>query len=263
ASQFLRYKRTDRIQPPLIADVFLIDVIAEMLGTPLYFLSYLNRRVNYHEKIVTPDELGVLAVHLRENLWIDRETDMLAILDQVTPDLDLAMMVRRTGLPGKATPDGILTRMAGTVVGKVVAQIEREPNPAALELGLLLLKLGEDMIQMVDEAIEGWRRQESRKGGHAMSMLMGNLDAGLTIQANRLPLAKASNYLANMCQVRKYEGRVSTWFGMVLGGRDLSTVRHAVVIKYEWEPDEELAAAVSRFPAKRYGNVEGAATAVL
>ncbi len=35
ASHFLRYRRTDRIQPPLVADVFLIDVLAEMLATPL------------------------------------------------------------------------------------------------------------------------------------------------------------------------------------------------------------------------------------
>ena len=90
-----------------------------------------------------------------------------------------------------------------------------------------------------------------------MSMLMRDLDAGLTIQANRLPLAKASNYLANMCQVRKYESRVSTWFGVVLGGRDFSTVRHVIVIKYDWKPDEELAAAVPRFPATRYGDVKG------
>ena len=51
ARQFLNYKRTERIQPPLVTDVFLVDVVAEMLATPLRFLSYLNRRVKYHEKI--------------------------------------------------------------------------------------------------------------------------------------------------------------------------------------------------------------------
>ena len=80
---------------------------------------------------------------------------------------------------------------------------------------------------------------------------MRELDAGLTIQANRLPQANAKNYLANMCHARKYESRVSTWFGMVLDGRDFSTLRHAVVIGYEWEADEDLAAAVGRFPANR------------
>ena len=191
ARQFLRYERTERIQPPLVADVFLVDVVAEMLGTPLRFLSYLNRRVNYHEKILATDELGVLAVHLRENLWIDEDTDMLAILDQATYDLDAAMMVRRAGMPGEATPEGILKRLPPTVVGKIVAQVEAEPDPAAIEIGLMLLKLGEGVIRQIDAAVDGWRRQPNAQHMHGMSLSISGLDAGLTIQANRMPQAQA------------------------------------------------------------------------
>ena len=251
ARQFLNYERTERIQPPLVADVFLVDVVAEMLATPLRFLSYLNRRVNYHEKILTPDELGVLAVHLRDNLWIDDSTDMLAILDQATYDLDAAMMVRRAGMPGAATPEGILKRLSPTVVGKVVAQVEAEPNPAAIEIGLMLLKLGEGVIRQIDAAVNGWRRQPNAKHMHGMSLSISGLDAGLTIQANRIPQAQAETYLANNCLVRKYESRASTWFGVLLDARDFATLRHAVVISYPWEPDKELARAIGRYPAKK------------
>ena len=251
ARQFLNYERTERIQPPLVADVFLVDVVAEMLATPLRFLSYLNRRVNYHEKILTPDELGVLAVHLRENLWIDDSTDMLAILDQATYDLDAAMMVRRAGMPGEATPEGILKRLSPTVVGKVVAQVEAEPHPAAIEIGLILLKLGEGVIRQIDAAVNGWRRQPNAQHMHGMSLSISGLDAGLTIQANRIPQAKAETYLANNCLVRKYESRATTWFGVLLDARDFATLRHAVVISYPWEPDKELARAIGRYPAKK------------
>ena len=237
--------------PHLVADVFLVDVVAEMLATPLRFLSYLNRRVNYHEKILTPDELGVLAVHLRENLWIDDSTDMLAILDQATYDLDAAMMVRRAGMPGEATPEGILKRLSPTVVGKVVAQVEAEPHPAAIEIGLILLKLGEGVIRQIDAAVNGWRRQPNAQHMHGMSLSISGLDAGLTIQANRIPQAKAETYLANNCLVRKYESRATTWFGVLLDARDFATLRHAVVISYPWEPDKELARAIGRYPAKK------------
>ncbi len=251
ARQFLNYERTERIQPPLVADVFLVDVVAEMLATPLRFLSYLNRRVNYHEKILTPDELGVLAVHLRENLWIDDSTDMLAILDQATYDLDAAMMVRRAGMPGEATPEGILKRLSPTVVGKVVAQVEAEPHPAAIEIGLMLLKLGEGVIRQIDAAVNGWRRQPNAKHMYGMSLSISGLDAGLTIQANRIPQAQAETYLANNCLVRKYESRATTWFGVLLDARDFATLRHAVVISYPWQPDKELARALGRYPAKK------------
>ena len=251
ARQFLKYERTELIQPPLVADVFLVDVVAEMLATPLRFLSYLNRRVNYHEKILTLDELGVLAVHLRENLWIDDSTDMLAILDQTTYDLDAAMMVRRAGMSGDATPEGVLKRLARTVVGKIVAQVEAEPHPATMEIGLMLLKLGEGVIRQIDVAVDGWRRQPNAKHMHGMSLSISGLDAGLTIQANRLPQAQAETYLANACLVRKYESRATTWFGVVLDARDFATLRHAVVISYPWQPDKELARAIGRFPAKK------------
>ena len=251
ARHFLNYETTERIQPPLVADVFLIDVLAEMLPTPLRFLSYLNRRANYHKKILAPDELGVLAVHLRENLWIDNDTDMLAILEQGTYDLNVAMMVRRAGMPGKATPDGVLKRLARTVVGRIVAQVEAEPHPAAMEIGLMLLKLGEGVIQQIDAAIDGWRRQPNAKHMYGVSLSISGADAGLTIQANRLPQAQAETYLGNNCLVRKYESRVTTWFGVVLDARDFATLRHAVVISYPWQPDKELAGAIGRFPAKR------------
>ena len=251
AHQFLKYERTERIQPPLVADVFLVDVTAEMLATPLRFLSYLNRRVNYHEKILTPDELGVLAVHLRENLWIDDSMDMLAILDQSTPDLDAAMMVRRAGMSGDPTPEGVLKRLAHTVVGKIIAQVEAEPHPAAMEIGLMLLKLGEGLVRQIDAAVDGWRRQPNAKHMHGISLSISGLDAGLTIQANRLPQAQAEVYIANNCLVRKYESRASTWFGILLDARDFTTMRHAVVISYPWQPDKELARAIGRYPAKK------------
>ena len=253
ASHFLEYKTTERIQPPLVADVFLIDVVAEMLATPLRFLSYLNRRVNYHKKIVAPDELAVLAVHLRENLWVEKDTDMLAILAQGTWDLDVAMMVRRAGMSGKATPDGSLTRLGHTVVGGIVEQIEAKPDRAAIELGLMLLKLGEGLIEQIDAAVDEWRRQRDRNRMHGLSLSIRGADAGLTILANRLGQAKAEKHLAGTCVVRKYESRVTTWYGMVLDGSDCRTLRHAVVISYGWEPDEEVANAMGRFPARGNG----------
>ena len=253
ASYFLRYQSTKSIQPPLVADVFLIDVLAEMLASPLRFLSYVNRRVNYHKKILTPDELGVLAIHLRQNLWIDQDTDVLAILDQITPELDAAMLVRRKGFRGKATPDGVLTRLRGTVVGRIVEQIEAEPEPAAIELGLMLLTLGEDVTDTINRVVDGWKTQGVQGGVHGISMAISRADAGLTLQANRLPLAQAQNHLASTCHVRKYESQVTKWFGVLLGGKDFSMLRQAVVIRYEWQPDEELAEAVLRFPPRVAG----------
>jgi hypothetical protein len=91
-----------------------------MLDRPLRFLSYLNLRARFGDKLLVPSELTVLSYHLKGNLWVDKTCDMLALSDDCTVDLDVAMMVRREGLPGKRTPDGILTRHQESAVGRIV-----------------------------------------------------------------------------------------------------------------------------------------------
>jgi len=55
-SQFLKYTRTNVIQPPMVLDVFTLDAITEMLPSPLRFLSYINRRVGYTERLMATHE---------------------------------------------------------------------------------------------------------------------------------------------------------------------------------------------------------------
>jgi len=142
ARQFLRFQTDAIIQAPLIGDVFLIDVLAEMLPSPLRLLSYVNRRVGYGDRINTINELTIVAYHLKHNLWLEDEMNLVTIADDFSISLDTAMTVRRTGIAGEHTPDGILTRLKGTLVGRVLANIETRPDAALVDLGLLLLSLG-------------------------------------------------------------------------------------------------------------------------
>jgi len=50
ARQFLKSQSTPAIQPPLVVDVFTIDVIAEILDTPLQFINYLALRARSGDK---------------------------------------------------------------------------------------------------------------------------------------------------------------------------------------------------------------------
>ena len=68
ASQFLKYEQTESIMAPFVMDIFLLDVMTEMLETPLYFLSYISKRTQYSEKISATHELTILSYHLKQNL---------------------------------------------------------------------------------------------------------------------------------------------------------------------------------------------------
>ena len=71
---------------------------------------------------------------------------MVMLDDDISMDLDLSMLVRRDDIPGKRTPDGILTRFAATTVGRFVKEIEAQPDPATIDLGYMLLTLSEETV---------------------------------------------------------------------------------------------------------------------
>lgn len=115
ARQFLKFQETKKIKPPFVMDVFFLDVMTEMLSSPLHFLSYINRRTSDGETIFSTHELTVLSYHLKQNLWMDDEFTMMHLEDNICADLDLAMLTRRDKVQGVDTPEGILTKYEGTL----------------------------------------------------------------------------------------------------------------------------------------------------
>jgi hypothetical protein len=54
--QFLTYQVTDNIAPPIVADVFALDAITEMLESPLHFLSYLSLRARFGDRLIAAQD---------------------------------------------------------------------------------------------------------------------------------------------------------------------------------------------------------------
>ncbi len=129
ARHFLNHEEDAVIHAPLVADVFLIDVLVEMLASPLRLLSYIDRRVGYAERVHGTNELAILGYHLSQNLWFDDKTSIAMVADDFSLDLDTAMTVRREGIPGTATPKGILTKFTGTRTARLIEKIEHEAHP--------------------------------------------------------------------------------------------------------------------------------------
>ena len=55
--------------------------------------------------------------------------DIAMLGDDISADLDLAMLIRREGISGEATPEGILTRFSAKASARVVKAIEARPVP--------------------------------------------------------------------------------------------------------------------------------------
>ena len=119
----------------------------------------MDRRTGYTDKLMASHELTILSYHLKQNLWLDDEHDLVMLEDDISTDLDLAMLVRREGIPGKGTPEGILTRFRATALGHLVEAIEARSDPATIDLGFTLLTLGENTVLEVSAGIEQLAKQ--------------------------------------------------------------------------------------------------------
>ena len=240
ARQFLKFTATDTISPPFVMDVFALDAMTEMLNSPLHFLSYVDRRTEYTDKLMASHELTILSYHLKQNLWLDGKHDMVMLDDDISTELDIAMLVRREGIPGKGTPEGILTRFSATALGRMVSAIEARPDPATIDLGFTLLTLGEDTVLEVSACIEQLAKQGIADGkNHDVTVGLGSGGTGLTIHCNDDQIEVAGPALQRHCHARKYTQHAETWFGVCVRPSDQS-LRFGLNLDFPWEQDDAM-----------------------
>lgn len=241
AREFLSFSTDERILPPLVTDVFLIDVLTEMLSSPLWLLSYLNRRANYREKITAINELTVLSYHLKQNLWVGDDMDFVMLADDVAIDLDTAFTVRRQGIEGTLTPEGILTHLGETLVGRILHAIERRPKPELIDLGFMLLTLSGDTLDQLEHGLKEISSQTRRDGQrHDFTLAFG--DSGLTVHCSTGSNQEALERLADHCRLRKYAHRADSWFGLVVRASD-GLPKFGLNLSFPWSPDTRMAEA--------------------
>jgi hypothetical protein len=245
-----------------VADVFALDGMTEMLETPLHLLNYLNLRSMHGEKIMAMHELTLLSTHLKYNLWFDEQYDFVHLDDGIGVHLDVAMAVRREGLPGARTPDGILTRLRGTHVRDILSEIESRPNPTTIGLGFQLLSLSEDSIDTINKGISVISAQAAKDGkNHCFTAGFGTSSSGLTIHCNKRSPRNAQESLFIHCSLRKYSRKAFRWFGLAISPAD-AAVRFGLKLEGEWKEDPLMDEAVQRMPVGRHlDEIENAAKA--
>ncbi|SDE01933.1 nuclease-related domain-containing protein [Paraburkholderia lycopersici] len=242
--QFLKTREVCRVRAALVTDVFLIDVVTELLPTPLQFLSFIARRARYAGRLLAAQELTILAYHLKHNLWLEDSTTMLQIAEDFTAGVDIAMMVRRRGLAGDATPEGFMTRFEGKTLGRIVRQIETRPEPAILEQGFQLLEMSGETFDNLSRIIDQQARRAAQDDKpHDVTMMFGD-GSGFTVVCTAEPDDVAAPTLASYCTHRKYRQKADRWFGLCLMPQD-AQLRFGLRLSDPWEQDDALEAATA------------------
>jgi hypothetical protein len=110
-----------------------------------------------------------------------------------------------------------LTRFSDTYFERLVQQIEQRADPACLELGFLLLTLGEDTCRAINSGL-GTITSATRSDGklHDFTVGIGSAAEGVTFHCNPGSAQGAADQLAAHCYRRKYAQKATKWFGLCI-----------------------------------------------
>lgn len=237
--EFLAPAISPEIPAPFVTDLFTIDVMTEMLESPLHFLSYMDRRTGYGDKIIAGHELTILGYHLSSNLWLSSDTDGIWLHDDVACSLDAAMAVRRDGVPGDRTPPGILTLNKGSAYDRLIGQIDNDPRGDLVDLGFMLLQMSSVSAAQLSQGIDYATRRARETGGvHDVSMGSGK-DNGITVHSSYRPFQEGIEKLQVHVLAKKYQQKAPSWFGVAVHPDDQSLL-YGYNAQFEWEHDEAL-----------------------
>ncbi len=253
ADQFLKKHDHEVIASPYVMDVFFLDVLCEILDSPLHFFNFLHRRSNYSNRVMSSNELTVLSYHLAYNLWVQDDVDHFYLDDDISVHVDAAMLVRREGLPGKRTPEGLLTKLQGTTFDDIIKQISSIEHDNLIELGYFLLETSQDACEDFGNACD-LITEQTRKDGQIHDFSIGLGSAGITIHSSRLSPKDAYERLYAHCSMRKYSQKTNKWFGLALHP-DTKAIQLAMGLNSSWEKEELMEKALEEFPSLPTNNL--------
>lgn len=251
AGQFLKTREYPNVRPPFVMDVFLLDAMTEMLESPLRFLTYVALRARHADRLVINHELTALGYHLKMNLWLDEGVSMAMLQDDVAADLDLSMSVRRDGVIGPWSPPGILTKFTDTRLGNLLEQLEGKPDEGLVEMGMLLMTIGEDTCRIIDERL-GIITQMSRKDGrrHDFTIGFGSTKEGVTFHCNPAPSDEAREVMAAYCYGRKYVQKADRWFGLSIDPS--GQLQFGLALNFPWQHSLDMEARTASIRRKSH-----------
>ena len=237
--RFLAPVISKEIPAPFVADVFTLDVMTEMLDSPLHLLSYVDRRTAYGDRVIAGHELTNLACHLISNLWLSDSTDVMWVTDEICGSLNAAIAVRRDGVPGERTPPGILTLMKGSAYDRLVSQLDNDPRGDLVDLGMMLLKMSSESASQLSQGLEYVREQARATREHSNVTMGSGKDSGITVHCRYRPNPESPRLLQEHVLAKKYQQKAPSWFGIGIHPEDGSLL-YGYNAEFEWEENAEL-----------------------
>ena len=197
---------------------------------------------------MSSNEFSVLGYHLRSNLWIQND-EFFYLHDDISTDLDIAMLSKRSGLIGATTPPGLLTKVCNVdlPLGKLLKEIESRELPSIIEFGLLVFTFSEETIKQLNNGIKRICTL-TKNDGRQHDFTIAIADTGITIHSNDAQMEAAVKRLDGHCSIRKYACKSKRWFGVLLTSAPDCKLRNGVKLEFDYEYSEVMEKCLSEMP---------------
>jgi SEC-C motif/Nuclease-related domain len=246
AEEFLNTNLEDKIHKPLVTDIFHIDVLCEFLENPIYFLDFLHRRL-VNLKTLASNELPILSAYLQSGLPFCKDiTEYMIFPDELAHDIDISLAVRREGISGKNSPDGLLTRLKGSPLNELIDYIGCTKEKDLYDLGFLLLSLSDEGASAVKSAIDHMIFL-TRKDKKLHDVTFPLSDMGLTVHISPNSTDIVYEKLGAHCALRKYKMKADQWFGLLINPFLEPMIQGGITLKDKWKHSSILEKASADF----------------
>lgn len=251
AREFLNIRTTQVIKHAYVMDVFLLDLIAEMLDSPIFFLDYLEKRCDFGPALLANHELTILSTYIKQNLYFQENANMIMLEDSLSGELELSMLARREGFNVPRTPNGLLLlEHKYKFVGRLLEQLKYSSLFNDQKLGFLILSLSENTLRQLDTSIKQMIDAFSCGKEHSdITIGISEGKTGLTIHCNDVEIIEASNKLKEHCKFRKYSTKADSWIGVIYSPSELK-IRSIYNDDSPWKQDYKMDQRVEILQAK-------------
>jgi hypothetical protein len=222
---------------PWVISMMDLELVSEYLTNPYYFLHFLGRRIRYHGKVFSPDEMDYVGCYLSTGLFFEEEvkkytmTSIIGFTEQFDFDQLRKMGKDVTAKVGSSWSNPAFSNLIGTIACygglRHVSIIET----------LLDLNSGarDQLINAIDATID---RTLTDKKMHDFTLVFENFGISFVSKFGRDDLQDTNS---GMAILKKYKHRKDKWVGL---GRDVSDkdylVNEFVCVEKKWEHDSKL-----------------------
>jgi hypothetical protein len=221
---------------PMVLDLFLLDVLCEILPHPLYFLGYVDSRARMADSVVASHEIAVLGFFLKTT-FPSASNELFALNDDTAIDVNIAMTARRTHMPGARVPPGLLVALSSPKLDRLMSDIERLEEAATVDFMIRLLSMG---ITSIEDFARAYDRMFSTHLDLPTRDITVHLkDSGITVHVNSLSNEEALELLHAHCEARKYLARATSWYGICVS-TEKGDFRFGVKLDFPWVHSAEI-----------------------